>query len=165
MSGVMACSDLRGRRVLVVESEMLVPFTIYRAMERLGAEVVGPVGFPDDVLMLAGSGQLDGAILDSRMRPEERAAVHHVLDRLHVPYVEACGCMNCMSGINGCYRLSDAEDDLALLGRALFGGAPSGLRLHRHRLAAACRNYRPTHGRRSPNRSAPPGDGAWSNPL
>lgn len=129
------CHEFRGKRVLVVESEILIPLTLYHAIEELGAEVVGPVGLPEDALMLAGGIHLDGAILDSRLQADELAVVRRLLHRMGVPCVEACGCMSCISGVNGCYRLSDAEDDLAIIGRALFGGMPSGSRVHRDTFA------------------------------
>lgn len=122
MSGPEECSELQGKRILVAESEMLLPFTIFRAMELFGAEVVGPVAFPEDVAMLLGDSRVDGAIIDSRMLSRERDAVYTALRRFRVPYVDACGSMSCISGENGCYRLYDAESDIAVLGRALFGG-------------------------------------------
>ena len=114
-------SELKGKKVLVVESGFLMPFTLYRAMEELGAEVIGPVGFPEDVLLVLGSTRPDGAIVDGRLEPSDREAIHRVLQRMHVPFVEACRCLNCVGGQDGCFRLSDAESDVTVLGRALFG--------------------------------------------
>ena len=110
-----------GKRVLVVEGEIPLPFTLFRAIERLGAEVVGPVTFPEDVVLLARDAELDGAILDSRIPPEERSAVEAFLRQKGVAYVEACDCLDCVSGRDGCFKLAEAEADLAILGRALFG--------------------------------------------
>lgn len=158
---------MNGKRVLVVESDLLVPFTLYNAMEKFGAEVVGPVAFPEDVALLLGDSHVDGAIVDSRMHDGEREAVHRVLRRLHVPFVEACGCLSCISGRNGCYRLSDAEEDLVALERALFGGMPSGSRVHRYSIASAPRNFRPSYRGRIGARSTNLGGAPlilWSNP-
>ena len=113
-------SALNGKKVLVVESGFLMPFTLYRALEELGAEVIGPVGFPEDVLLVLGGNRPDGAIVDGRLQNGDRETIHRVLHRMHVPFVEACRCLNCISGQNGCFRLSDAESDLTVLGRALF---------------------------------------------
>lgn len=156
-------NEFRGKRVLVVESELLVPFTLYRAMELLGADVVGPVTLNEDVLMLLSGVDLDGAILDSRMEPDQRSAVRQTLSRRHIPFVEACSSMNCMSGMHGCFRLSEAQDDLVILGRALFGGLPSGSRVHRYSLTSPARYRRPSvraqQGARSTKlRLAPSGD-------
>lgn len=167
MSGASRHGDFQGKRFLVVESELLVPFTLYRAMEKLGAEVIGPVVFPEDVALLVGDIRVDGAILDSRMDGSNRDAVQRVLRQLHVPFVEACGCLSCISGKNGCYRLSDAEDDLVVVGWALFGGMPSGSRVHRYSFASAPRNCRPGYrgrmGARSTNLGGLPLI-LWSNP-
>lgn len=167
MSTAIVSGGFQGKRVLVVESEILVPFTLYRAMEELGAEVVGPVAFADEVALLASHNQIDGAILDSRMCAADRATVHRVLERLRVPFVEACGCMSCISGKDGCYRMSDAELDLVIVGRALFGGLPSGSRVHRYTFASARRNFRPVSRGRAGARSTSLGRGPsllWSNP-
>lgn len=159
--------SLQGKRILVVESELLVPFTLYNAMEKLGAEVVGPVAFPEDVSLLIGDTHVDGAILDSRMEAGSRQAVHRILRQLDVPFVEACGCLKCISGKQGCFRLSDAEDDLALVGRALFGGMPSGSSVHRYSFTSARRDFRPGYRGRSGAQSTDLGDGPlilWANP-
>lgn len=114
------CAEFEGKKVLVIESEFLMPITVYRAMEQLGAEVIGPVGFPEDVLMLLAGNRPDGAIVDGRLEGDDREAVLCVLRRMHVPFVEACRRLSCVSGRDGCFRLSDAESDLRVLGQALF---------------------------------------------
>lgn len=116
----------QGKRILVVETEVLLPFTLYRVLEEFGAEVIGPVTFPADVTLLLEGRHLDGAILDSRMETDDRNAVLRALRQRHVPFVEACGCMNCVSGFDGCYRLTETGDDLLVVGRALFAGSPLG---------------------------------------
>jgi hypothetical protein len=114
------CSGLAGKKVLVVESEFLLPVTLYRAMEQLGAEVIGPVGFPDDVLLILAGNRPDGAIVDGRIELGNREAIHRVLRRMHVPFVEASDYMHCVGGHEGCFRLSDAESELTVPGQALF---------------------------------------------
>lgn len=120
MSAASACREFRGKRVLVFEDDALMSFTLYRAIERLGAEVVGPVAFLDDALMLAEGPRVDAAILDRRLCPEERLALARELARLRVPFVEACGDPSCSSAGVTCHRLSEATSDLSRLGRALF---------------------------------------------
>jgi hypothetical protein len=137
MSGTGARTGFHGKRVLIVERELLVSFALYRAMERLGAEIVGPVVFPEDVSLLLAGCRLDGAILDSRTGADDRKAVLRALRHRHVPFVDACGCMSCVSGLDGWYRLSEAEEDLVVVARALFGGMPFGtLNTSRGRLGA-----------------------------
>lgn len=96
-----------------------------------------------------------------------RDVVRRVLRQLHVPFVEACGCLSCISGKNGCYRLSGAEEDLVVVGRALFGGMPSGSRVHRYTFASAPRNLRPGYRGRMGAGSTDLGGSTlilWSNP-
>jgi CheY-like chemotaxis protein len=118
--------DFQGKRILVVEKDLLVPFRLYRLLEQFGAEVIGPVTFPEDVTLLLADRHLDGAILDSHMEADDRTAVLRALRHRHVPFVEACSCMNCVSGFDGCYRLTETGEDLIIVGRALFPGGPSG---------------------------------------
>lgn len=83
---------LSGRRVLVVEDEYFIADDIARALDRLGAEVVGPVPDRDEALALLHSGErIDLAVLDINLHGE---AVHPVADALQdrgVPFVFATG--------------------------------------------------------------------------
>lgn len=117
-------SAYQGKRILVVESDVLVPFALYRMIERFGAEIVGPVGFADDLTLLARDLQFDGAIIDSRIPADGRRSIEALMRRLDVPFVEACRSMQCISGNHGCYRLVDAEADLAVVADALFSRCP-----------------------------------------
>jgi CheY-like chemotaxis protein len=51
-------------RVLVVEDEVLLAWELQDVLQRLGNEVVGPVGSPREALALAETEQLDAALLD-----------------------------------------------------------------------------------------------------
>lgn len=98
MSAPSSSRDFQGKRVLVVESDALMPVSFYRAMESLGADIVGPVAFPDDVSLLAGSTRLDGALVDRRIGDDERNSIHRVLRSRYVPFVEVCGRLDRISG-------------------------------------------------------------------
>ena len=125
MTRAAAFAAYRGKRILVVERDVLVPFALYRAIERFGAEIVGPVAFVDDVTLLTRDLHFDGAIIDSRIPDIGRSSIEILLRRLDVPFVEACRSMRCTSGQHGCYRLIDAEKDLAVMAEALFSRCPS----------------------------------------
>jgi hypothetical protein len=107
-----------GKKVLVVESEFLLPATLYRAIEQFGAELIGPVVFADDVLLILVGNCPDGAIVDSRLEPDSREAIFRFLRRMHVPFIETCGGLD--GGEDGCFRLPDAKSDLMFLYRPLF---------------------------------------------
>ena len=117
---IVPCAELAGKKVLVVESEFLLPEALYRSIEQLGAEVIGPVGFPDDVLLIVAGNRPDSAIVDGRLDQDNREAIHRVLRRMRVPFVEASEFINGMNRGNGCFRLSDAESEVTVLGQALF---------------------------------------------
>ena len=74
-------SAYQGKRILVVESDVLVPFALYRMIERFGAEIVGPVGFADDLTLLARDLQFDGAIIDSRIPADGRRSIEALMRR------------------------------------------------------------------------------------
>lgn len=99
---ITSCAAFAGKKVLVVESEFLLPATLYRAIEQFGAEVIGPVVFTDDVLLVLVGNCPDGAIVDSRLERANREAIHRFLRRMHVPFVEACGGLD--GGEDGCFR-------------------------------------------------------------
>ena len=82
---------LAGRRILVVEDELLVAMMIEDLLLALGCEVVGPVNSVSKALQLAAVEALDGAVLDVNL---EREKVYPVAEFLHdrrVPYVFLTG--------------------------------------------------------------------------
>lgn len=86
-----AVVDLTGRRVLVVEDEMLIALMVEETLHDLGCVVVGPASRLDEALQLADAGALDGAVLDVTIRGGQ---VYPVAERLlarSVPFVLASG--------------------------------------------------------------------------
>lgn len=81
-------SDLNGKKVLVVESEFLLPLNLYQEMEKAAAEIIGPVGFVDDVSMLVQDVRPDAAIVDRRLEFFEHEAVCRVLFGAGVPILK-----------------------------------------------------------------------------
>jgi len=75
-------------RILIVEDEFLVAMSIEETVQRLGHEVVGPVGDLPGALRLAETEALSAAILDVHLQHGERVyPVVGVLHRRGVPLV------------------------------------------------------------------------------
>jgi CheY-like chemotaxis protein len=82
---------LDGRRILVVEDDLLVALDMSDAVEELGGAVVGPVGQLAQGLALAESGELAGAILDVNLGSEDSFALADRLRTDDVPIIFATG--------------------------------------------------------------------------
>ncbi len=80
-----------GRRVLIVEDEMLVAIMIEDALHDLGAEVVGPVSRLDAALTIASEAEFDAAILDVNIRGGTTYAVADVLASREIPFLFCSG--------------------------------------------------------------------------
>ena len=65
-----ADTDLRGKRVLVVEDEYFIADEMRVQLERHGAEVVGPAGDVEQARVLARAGDFDCAVLDINLHGE-----------------------------------------------------------------------------------------------
>ena len=75
-------------RILIVEDEFLVAMSIEETVQRLGHEVVGPVGDLPGALRLAETEALSAAILDVHLQHGERIyPVIEALRRRGVPLV------------------------------------------------------------------------------
>ena len=100
---------LHGRRVLVVEDSFLVAQELTEALEREGAEVVGPVSALDDAWRLAqGTHDLHAAVLDVNLRGEMVWPVADLLFHRQVRLVFATG--YAARGIQGRYRASQVVE-------------------------------------------------------
>ncbi len=82
---------LAGKRILVVEDEMMLAMMIEDLLINLGCEVVGPVASVAAALSLAGRERLDGAVLDINLGSETVYLVADTLKRSSVPYVFVTG--------------------------------------------------------------------------
>jgi CheY-like chemotaxis protein len=83
---------LSHRRVLVVEDEYFLADEMARALQTLGAEVVGPVPTRDKALtLLSSDARIDVAVLDINLRGESVFAVADALTERGVPFVFATG--------------------------------------------------------------------------
>lgn len=82
-------SPLAGRRVLIVEDEVLIALDIESALEDRGAEVTGPVTRLADGLAAATdeNSVFDCAVLDINLQGEEVFPIAEVLERRGVPFL------------------------------------------------------------------------------
>ena len=108
---------------MVVEDEYMMADDLRRDLERVGAQVVGPVPSVADALkILAQADTLDGAILDVNLRGEKAYPVADALRERGVPFVLATGyeqwaLPEAYKDVPRC----DKPVDLRHLVRALFG--------------------------------------------
>ena len=83
---------LRGQHILVVEDSYFVAQELTEALEREGADVVGPVSTVDDARRLVlGTAKLDGAVLDVNLGGEMIWPVADILFSRNVRLVFATG--------------------------------------------------------------------------
>jgi CheY-like chemotaxis protein len=84
--------DLRGRRVLVVEDEMMIAMLVEDMLSDLGCDVVGPAHGLDSALKLAvESVGLDVALLDVNLAGQPVFAVADALRAKGVPAIFSTG--------------------------------------------------------------------------
>lgn len=83
--------QLAHKRVLVVEDDYLVAMDLVRALERAGAEVIGPAPAVDAALSALADASPDGAILDINLGGEMAFPVADALLERGVPFVFATG--------------------------------------------------------------------------
>src|SRR6516225_4719859 len=87
----MTPSQLAHKRVLVVEDDYLVAMDIVRALERAGAEVIGPAPAVEAALDALARTVVDGAILDINLGGEMAFPVADALTARGVPFIFATG--------------------------------------------------------------------------
>ena len=84
-------SPLADLRILVVEDEVFIAWEIEQRLQRLGCEVVGPVGHLERALELARTTALDGALLDVNIKGGVVYPVAEELLARKVPVVFSTG--------------------------------------------------------------------------
>jgi CheY-like chemotaxis protein len=83
---------LGGMRILVVEDNYHVASDMAAELERLGADVVGPVGaLPDALGLIAAGERLDRAVLDVDLRGKKVFPAADELIARNIPFVFATG--------------------------------------------------------------------------
>jgi DNA-binding response OmpR family regulator len=84
--------SLRGRRVLVVEDEYMLAEDLRQGLEKLGAEVLGPVPTVAQALTLLQSEDYpDAAVLDVNLQGDYIFPVLDLLRNKRVPFVLTTG--------------------------------------------------------------------------
>jgi DNA-binding response OmpR family regulator len=78
-------------RILVVDDEPLIAMLVEDWLNELGCEVVGPAGTVQHGLDLAGSAEIDGAILDVRLGDQDSYSVANALRARGIPFAFATG--------------------------------------------------------------------------
>jgi two-component SAPR family response regulator len=84
--------ELRGRRVLVVEDEVLVALDYCQNLQEAGAEVVGPFHTVDDALNCMGKGRIDVAVLDCALADRNSDDLQNMLESREIPFVVVTAC-------------------------------------------------------------------------
>jgi CheY-like chemotaxis protein len=80
-----------GRKILVVEDEMMVAMLIEDMLGDLGCETVGPVGRLEEALSMAEQCSVDAAVLDVNLNGRETYPVAEALQRRGIPFIFATG--------------------------------------------------------------------------
>lgn len=74
-------NGLSGRRILVVEDEMLVAWTLEDMLAELECTVVGPAVRVDQALAMIGADTVDAAVLDVNLNGEKSYPAADALER------------------------------------------------------------------------------------
>lgn len=84
-------ASLRGRRILLVEDEMIVAWLLTDMLEELGCCVVGPVVSVAQALEAIGREPLDAALVDVNLGGEVSYPVADALKARSVPFLFSTG--------------------------------------------------------------------------
>jgi DNA-binding response OmpR family regulator len=82
---------LAGRRILVVEDEMMIAILLDESLRHLGCTVLGPVAKLDAAKRVAAEEAFDAAVLDVNIRGGQVFPVAHILEQRGIPFVLASG--------------------------------------------------------------------------
>lgn len=82
---------LAGKRVLIVEDELLVALLIEDILIEFGCNTFGPCGTLEKALAAASSETLDLAVLDINLAGERAYPVAEALERRNIPFLFVSG--------------------------------------------------------------------------
>jgi CheY-like chemotaxis protein len=84
-------SDFSGRRVLVVEDEIIVSWLLEDMLADLGCAVVGPAACVKEALAMIDGEAIDAAVLDVNLDGQPSYAIADALAASGVPFVFSTG--------------------------------------------------------------------------
>ena len=84
-------TPLHGRRILIVEDDMMIALLLEDMLAEIGCEVVGPANSVASALALAQAETFDAAILDINLGSESAFPVADVLREKAVPIIFSSG--------------------------------------------------------------------------
>jgi DNA-binding response OmpR family regulator len=79
--------SLRGRRVLVVEDELLVALDYCQNLENAGAEVLGPFHTAQEAMRCVGDAPIDAAVLDYALADRNSEGLQTALEQREIPFL------------------------------------------------------------------------------
>jgi len=79
--------DLAGRKILVVEDEMLVAIDYCERLAEAGAEIVGPFTSVSQAMKCIDASRIDVAVLDYALADQTSDALQVALARRDIPFV------------------------------------------------------------------------------
>jgi CheY-like chemotaxis protein len=84
-------SVLAGRRILVVEDELLVAMLAETLLAEAGCQIIGPIGRLSSAIKAAEEEQIDAAVLDVNLNGEPVFACAEILSRRGIPFLFVSG--------------------------------------------------------------------------
>ena len=84
-------NTLQGKRVMLLEDEAIIAFSVEDMLIELGCSIVGPAMNLDEAMALATNAEIDAAVLDININSDRSYGVARELQRRDVPFVFASG--------------------------------------------------------------------------
>jgi PAS domain S-box-containing protein len=141
VTGEARAQGFGGKRILVVEDEVLVAMVVIDMLEELGVRPIGPAQSVEQALETIAGEEFDAALLDGNLAGTQVHAVAAALTRKEVPFVFVTGYAR--GGLPAAFRSAPilskpfTEAELIAALRGLFGPGASGtIPLHRRPGAA-----------------------------
>lgn len=86
--------NLQGKRVFIVEDEILLSMMLEDVFSDAGAHVIGPAATVEQAMALIAAEMIDVALLDVCLRDQRSDPIAEILRQRGVPYVLATGYHN-----------------------------------------------------------------------